>query len=642
MPIQFTTPYFKHVCLSSSGRPILNDHEHDIIMRNGIGLYQDDYKLKNYQCGRLYLTNQRIIFVNDSHRDKHVALDLDKIDSIEVYNGFLKSSPKIILKLKDQDENELKESQGRNKFTMAWVCPICSYSNELSINASDIENMRHSDKFLPACNTCGVKCTYDVIIKYFSSNNDTTHSSSIDLVSFDGSQCPNCTFINHPFMKKCEICGSQLIGSSETSSSELLIQNQDKISHIKFNLLEEVSDNINLKVVKFSFRNRNQKLFFESLKKALEDKRRQSKSVDTVREESPGDERSSAAASQSTFSNGIHGLTTNSKQKNYEDSLLLGKSVQDLDQLMSKAKDLISLSKKYQNFLMKTSRHGQDFDQNFELLQSWKSSVVNLNHIIDNNKIGKSINSAKITNALNLLKSGKPSTDTISKLPTVYLEELARNICDFLINDNILDKKNGIITFYELYSMYNKTRQINLITPEETFDAMMKFEDLGINIKVTKVLLSHKEDVENSPFFYIVSKKNHSSSITAKIFNYITANPGISIPRLQQLHFNMSFIILKTILDNLVRNGELAIDTTMEGDTYWPNELFDTAKSDNNHLTMGDTHARVIRDSLEQHQKMTSDSPAVSDLSNIFKASHVYSSDITSERFKELEDLSFA
>lgn len=641
MPTQFTTPYFKHVDLSSSGRPILNDHEHDIIMRNGIGLYQEDYKLKNYQCGRLYLTNQRIIFVNDNHRDRHVSLDLGEIDGTEIYNGFLKSSPKIILKLKDQDENEMKKSQRKNELTMAWVCPICSYSNESSINTSEIENMKFSDKNRPACNTCGVKCTYDVINKYYSSNINTTHNGSIDLVSFDGSQCPNCTFINHPFMKKCEICGSQLVGSPSASSSELPIQNQSQ-KLIKFTLLEEVSDAINLKVVKFSFRNGNQKLFYESLKKVLEDRKRQSESVGDNQEKSSGHTKSDTVASQLTFSNGIHGLTANSKQKNYEDSLLLGKAVQDLDQLMSKAKDLISLSKKYQNFLMKTSKHDEDFDQNFELLERSKSSVANLNHIIDNNKIGESINSAKITNALNLLRSGKPSTNTISKLPTVYLEELARNICDFLINDDILDKKNGIITFFELYSMYNKTRQINLITPEETFDAMMKFEDLRINIEVTKVLLSRKEDVKSSPFFYIVSKKNNSSSITAKIFNYIIINPGISIPRLQKLHFNMSFIILKTILDNLVYNGELAIDITLEGDTYWPNEFLNIARNDSNHPTIVSKDVQIDGDNLEQHQKIVSNSSAISDLSNIFKASHIYSSDITSERFKELKDLSFA
>lgn len=104
----------------------------------------------------------------------------------------------------------------------------------------------------------------------------------------------------------------------------------------------------------------------------------------------------------------------------------------------------------------------------------------------------------------------------------------------------------------------------------------------------------------------------------------------------------MSFIILKTILDNLVYNGELAIDITLEGDTYWPNEFLNIARNDSNHPTIVSKDVQIDGDNLEQHQKIVSNSSAISDLSNIFKASHIYSSDITSERFKELKDLSFA
>lgn len=643
MPTEFTTPYFKHVGLSSSGRPILNDHEHDIIMKNGIGLYQGDYKVKNYQSGRLYLTNQRIIFVNDTHKNLHLSLDLSQIDTTELYNGFLKSSPKIILRLKDQNDHDTTNLR-EGEFTLTWVCPICSYSNDLRLSSSQFDKMKYCDSELPACNTCGVKCTYDVISKYFLLNNDTTQKAPIDLVSFDGSQCPNCTFINHPSMTKCEICGFKLIEHSTGLGRAYppASKKNTKTSDVKLTLLEDIDSEIDLNIVKFSFRNGNQKLFYESLKASLQN-HQTSDSVTGIKQnkDSLKTEINGIPSSQATFSNGIHGLTSHSQQQNYEDSLLLGKAVQDIDQLMSKAKDLISLSKKYQSFLMKTNRNDKAFDQNVELLQSSKTSLANLNHIVDNDRIGKSINNAKITNALNLLKSGKPSADTASKLPTLYLEELARNICDFLINGDVLDKKNGIITFYELYSMYNKARQINLITPEEAFDAIMKFEQLGLNLKVTKVSLSLEENVTSSSFFYIISKKNNNSSITAKIINNICANPGISIRNLQKRYFDMSFIILKTILDGLVYKGELVIDTTLEGNTYWPNEILNFAKTGDK-IAARNGSVGKIRESKNMIGEIENpDNLAMSDLSSIFEASRIYSADITSERYKELEDLTF-
>lgn len=565
----------------------------------------------------------------------NVSLDVDKIENVELYNGFLKSSPKIVLKLKEQDYSADGPVLDNNKFTITWVCPICSYSNDLTIMSSQLKQMKETNNNLPVCNTCGVTCTYEILQNYLIKDDTVAdRKNSIDLISYDGAQCPKCTFVNHPSMMNCEICGTMLVTSTNKSNtnSYLLAQRNSGELNVEFKTSEEFGKSIDWTIIKFSFRNGGHKIFCDCLKKNLD--------YHAVRNASKSDSIKSDSTITShnknfdalNLSNGIHGLTSKSIQQNREASLLLGKSVQDLDQLMSKAQDLISLSKKYQNILLKTNVNKVAIDQNFQLLYNSKTSIAKLNSILSDNSISKSINNSKIINALNLLKVGKPSLDTKSKMPMLYIDELSRNICDYITYENILDKNNGLITFYELYSLYNQARQINLITPEELFDAIGRFDYLKINLKVTQIFLSNKESKldSNTKFVYVISKKDERTSVSTKLSKFVRENPGLSILKLQQLQFSMSFIILKTILDNLVYSGDLVIDTTLEGNTYWPNNIlnpdfnkeFDSVSHDNDMIkTLGDRQ--------------------IEEVSRIFKASGISTHNLASERFKELSDLTF-
>lgn len=622
MPSDFDTPYLKSIGVSSSGRPILYDNEYDIIMKNEIGLYQSNYKIKYYQNGRLYLTNKRIIFINDIYKDKNLFLDLRNIDNIELYNGFMNSSPKIIITLENHNEKEgiLHE----NKITFSWICPICTYSNDLVTSKSKLKSMKLNDNELPLCNTCGVKASYEIISKYYVESKTSLNNTQnpIDLLSFDRSKCPSCTFVNHPSMTKCEICGSKLTplsDNNEISNISTSLYFEPITQNLTLHTLYDFNDSINLKTVKFSFRDGFHQIFFEFLKKTLEE-------VKDTKIDSFQQNYQNKPDQSLRILSGIHGLTSNSKHQTFEDSLLLGKSIQDLDQLMLKAKDLILLSKKYQNVLIKSSKSKREFHKNFQLLKSSKASIVNLNNIISNNKIEKSLKQTKKVNAINRLKLGKKSNNTLSKFPLFYLDELARNISEFLINDDILDKRNGLITLHELFSLYNSSRQINLISAEELYDAIMRFEILNINLKITKVNISKNENSKINPFVYVISKRNKNISITKKISNFLKNNSGLSILQLQRLHFNMNFIILKTILDNLVLNGELTIDISVGGITYWPNEILLESQIENNDDKGGSSPSSVSE---------------ISEISEIFKDSFLNNEKIESQRFKDLHDLTF-
>lgn len=637
MPTEFSSPYFQNVGLSSSGRPVMNDNEHDVIMQNGIGLYQDEYKLSKYQNGRVYLTNQRLVFINDDYRTKNVSLCLEDIENIESYNGFLKSSPKVILKMRNRIPTKKNTNIEEIKFSFPWICPICSYSNHMTVTTKQLDDMKKNDKNLPVCNTCGVKSNYDVIDKYFIKSIGSTDRTkeSLDLLSFDGAQCPTCTFINHPSMTKCEMCGSPLVWSS-SSSLNAPYNSQGNIddSSLKFTTLDSFND-IDLQVIKLSFRLGGHKTFYAMLKEVFANIQYDKNNNDTnVSVEND----TNSTNNSSGISNGIHGLTSNSKQRNYEDSLLLNKSVQDLNQLMSKAKDLIILSKKYQNILVKTN-NDQAVDQNFELLQNSKSSINKLNRIIDNNKIAKSIYKTKTLNALTLLKNGKPSIDTKSKLPDLYLDELCRHICEFLVNEDILDGKNGLITLNELYSSYNNWRQINLLTPQELYDAVWRFDSLNINLKVSSVFVGEGKILENGSevdkllFIHTISKKNEKMHISSKILKYINEHDGASILKLQQDHFNINFNILRSILYSLTLDGKITVDKSHEGDIFWPNKILEFS----------------IHSGKDEIKTSAYESPEITTLQNQFNEIEIskifktldYNVSSTSDKYKDLQGLTF-
>ena len=58
------------VSVNRSNRPILEDGEHIVYVKDKVGVYQGQQKILNRQIGRLDLTNDRIIYVDEySHID---------------------------------------------------------------------------------------------------------------------------------------------------------------------------------------------------------------------------------------------------------------------------------------------------------------------------------------------------------------------------------------------------------------------------------------------------------------------------------------------------------------------------------------------------------------------------------------------
>ncbi|CAO3652163.1 unnamed protein product [Cunninghamella echinulata] len=227
--------YFQPTKLNTSKRPELSSKEVILIQQANIGLYEGKTKIEGYQDGVLYLTTHCIIYVNNQDPMDHSAhIFHESIIHIDQQSGFLRSSPKLIIYLDPNidttntastltngsmiSEDESLSSNMAKTLKIAtdlgiWNCPICFNDNTFL-----------TDK----CELCGVIATQEYLKEQqqkqqsqqrnsTTNNNNTntntnTTTTTIPLPSVieEGIHCPTCTYINHPSLKWCEMCETEL------------------------------------------------------------------------------------------------------------------------------------------------------------------------------------------------------------------------------------------------------------------------------------------------------------------------------------------------------------------------------------------------------------------------------------------------
>lgn len=717
----FKSKVWKPIELTASGRPKFNKNEVEIVIQDNIGLYQNDSKLLNHQKGRVYLTDQRIIYVHSDLKNikniefPNIALDLSLIESIDLYAGFLRSNPKVIINVKsssvtdnspdnnNNDNNNTDNNASDNanlntnpkntnsgdsrKFPLTsspssheninWVCPICYFSNIITApELRDFLNDTDNSVNPPSCKTCGVKASKELLENFLIKNDTIVYQET---PSKDGFACPNCTFINHPSMIDCEICGTPLVSPNLPKS--LMKQRTPNINNSSDNTISLkiepfISDNedFNKKIIKLSFRQGGSQKFYDALLPTIEsliwEKNKNetgvnkgsvmisknnvnvssSKNLSQKYSELDNEKNKSKILMRNNF--GIHGLETVNSIKSYESSRLMNDSLQDLEQLISKAKELVKLSESYQKYLFsqKNSSNSKSWKQSSskkisetaDLLSNSKSSMKILDNIITKNEFYESYsNNKNFSKLLSFKNDSDQEKSKRSGLPILYITELSRQLYEFLVNENLIDKNNGLITLFELYFLYNRARGFSLISPLEMIDAVEHFEILNLNLKLLEIPfskesftsfgLSKKQSNNNNnnnndltPFnsskLYIVSKKNiNKSSLSSKIINLFKSFQtdksfknkfhGLSILQLQKFPgFEMNYIILSTLLMDLCLEGKICLDKQLQGTTFYCNEIlsFDWDKYENGDSDIEEVEVipDEIQDSSQADEKL--------------------------------------
>jgi ESCRT-II complex subunit VPS36 len=522
--------YWHSVEVSAGSRPTLREKEVDVLVEDSVGLYQGKSKIINRQNGRLYLTSQRLIYIdNRSPKDMSLSIELTDVKSIDFTPKFLRSSSKITIFFKT-----LKPSASKTQTTSrqtTWICPICSFSNDISTN------LNYSNaQYIPVCQTCGVKPDVEVIQRAIEASRSNETQRDKPKVPLKQTECSACTFLNHPSMRNCEICGSILpMNAINEMSSDTREVFDDRIK-----IETETEDGLHevyTPFIKLSFHKGGDKTFYDRLGQTLEklqwDKLVQSGQVNRdvlVEQEQEQDLPGSKIM-------GLHRLTQLEENRTRKNEQIINSSLDDLQTLLAKANEIRGLIESF-----KRLETGDDASQ------------------------------AKIIPTINQVTQSilrDPSKEDQKRL---YLQEISRQLSDFLITDKTLEQEGGIITLIDLYALYNRGRVgFNLISPEELYEACSYFDSLRLPLvlkRINKVLVV--QDLKFTSNEALISDIERFIEIYGieDLFKFKYCN----ILKASE-YFNWSLTITEEILNIGLESGVLCVDQQITGRHFYLNEF---------------------------------------------------------------------
>lgn len=536
---------WRGVNVSRSNRPIFLGGEYCLFVKDAIGLYQGKQKIINRQDGRVYLTNRRVIYIDSKEINKSVSFFLEDVYRTEVVEKFLKKSAKVKLYISD------KAIEGRGApmeytykdLVAQWVCVICSFSNEVRVS-TDLEGN------FPRCASCGIKPTRQVIEQAIEckkskhANTGAERASNDDIQPKDAGRCPRCTFMNHPELQYCEMCGGELLGSKK---KEALISSSLGEKEVTDIVLQENTDiyDGDEPYVQLSFRKGGEAVFNRLALEAMDNIKWQTL-VNRNHVNENGFKLPSRKMQEETLvrSGGIHGLEKISEQQRRKNEVVLSSSLQDLEQLMHKYQDLLKLTVNFGRF------------------------------------VGPKQTSGPIIPPM-----------SIKKTSSLYPQELARHMSEYLTNYK-LTKKSSMVTTQDLFASYNRYLVeiqgfgTELVTVFDFKKALKLFDLMDLPVTLRKyeksglLVLRFKSSVNYSKLITefvanqetIFSHEKEESNDAADKDDYVEDQfrffRGCSIPQICE-GLGWSYPITMEEIESCIESGALVVDSDILGSFYY-------------------------------------------------------------------------
>ncbi|KAI0175818.1 Vps36-domain-containing protein [Hypoxylon sp. FL1284] len=519
--------FLKQIDLTTALRPSYLPDEVLLFVQDNVGLYEGKYKLPNQQNGQVYLTSHRICYVDKQEPRKHsVALELKDVERYEFYAGFLKSSPKVTLIPKPAKRGSLQSraaaaaaSSSTSSRTNAasplpasdslfrspstgspqpssatWICTICSFPNSVPSNFDPTTANAHTP--LPACQACGIKPALTHMLKAAissvtsrqaaaSGSTPQSRPQSLGLTSdsassfgagskpreptstttkSDGFQCPRCTFLNHPSLLSCEICGAPLISHNIPPA---VTHSQPRIDSPGPTLnLPNVAGLENPESVKVSFRNGGEKIFYERLKSSMTQRKWLLHEAPPVPSGGPDKARADPSTqpgprTRRVKTAGIAGLEKMGLDRRKNNELVIGSAFEDLEALMASAKEIVALAESF----------ARQVNGGTEKATSEANALL-----------AESASQLGLVTTKDIVGGGSGSGSE-----SLYLSELARNLAEFLTDDarGVLKKAGGIVSLIDLWAMFNRARGgVELVSPTDFEKAARLWGKLRLPVRL--------------------------------------------------------------------------------------------------------------------------------------------------------------
>ncbi|CCJ30813.1 unnamed protein product [Pneumocystis jirovecii] len=430
--------YWKYIDITQTNHPMLFSGEKILFIQSSVGLYDPSsfFKKDVPEDGTVYLTTHRICYIHPfSSCIEPLGLDLSEIEKLDTSTRLFKTSFKIIIYYKKPDSTYESETLSPVPSTNAWICTVCSFYNS-------VPKYHPLGRPFPPCLACGVS-TYN-ILNYSKPSSAVNFNSAKNKIS---SECKKCTFLNHPALKECESCGAHLISQEKDTlslDSNLDLKSTDP-STLKQNIVNDCCTLI--------FKSGGEQIFYERLKEAINQKL-------WTTEINPIDHN----ADKNWKMGGISVLQYTKENNRLNNAHILNQGLSDLNTLMSKAKELVTLANSLRLKLQASPNVSDNARNTLQTsIQTMGLQEQMLSHDLSNYLV----------------------TKAITKDDNTYYNELAKQIAEFL-ETGVLKREGGIMTLADVFALYNRARGVDLISPEDLLKACQCYKTLNLSIQLKR------------------------------------------------------------------------------------------------------------------------------------------------------------
>ena len=374
-------------------------------------------------------------------------------------------------------------------------------------------------------------------------------------------RCPRCTFLNHPSLLSCELCGASLVSVSghETegrvgwtsrpeSPGPLLDGNASPSNGVP-------------ESIKFSFRAGGEKIFYERLKGAMVQRKWLLDNAPPIPRPNPplagsrnaqrslanGTAIQGSEASRKTV--GIAGLERLGLDIRKNNETVISTAFEDLEGLMASAKEIVALAELFAKQSVNGSSEASDL-------------------------LSESANALGMVTTKEMLGSGGSSE-------SLYLSELARNLAEYLTDDSrgILRKEGGIMSLVDLWAVFNRARGgVELVSPSDFVKSARLWEKLNLPVRLREfksgVLVVQRYDWNDQKTIAQLLawlKSLHSAPPSSEIpWDWLTFGRGVTAQDAAE-KFGWSVGVATEELELAEEKGVLCREEGIEGLRFWEN-----------------------------------------------------------------------
>lgn len=304
--------------------------------------------------------------------------------------------------------------------------------------------------------------------------------------------------------------------------------------------------------IKLSFRAGGEKVFLERLKGALVQRKWLLQSA--LRR--PADFKQAASPRESLERRpsenlvGIAGLERRGQALRESNQLIIGNAFEDLEALMTSAKEVIALAERFSS--QATTGNGGGSEVNAILSQS--VSALDLN-----------------------------TTKDMLGSDSLYISELSRNLAEFLTDDTkgILRREGGIMSLVDLWQVFNRSRGgVELVSPSEFAKAAEMWDKLRLPVRLRRfksglLAVQGRDRTEEKTIASILAwlaELHHEPPQKEVSWEWRLYGRGVTAQETAQ-RFGWSVGVASEELEMAEEKGALCREQGLDGLRFWENWL---------------------------------------------------------------------